>query len=106
MEKKFWDENTSNFFYCLKDEKAYLKGTRDNLLTDHDTTYWIYQVLRCNNEFRARTKKENCEPNNQDDCYDYHVNDDGTYVDPECASESAITEWLEDKVLITKMMNP
>ena len=80
-------------------------GVRDNLLYGRDTVFWIYQILRCNNEFRARTMRDECEPTDEDDCYDYDKNDDGSLVDEECAPEEEITEWLQDKVLYSKMMN-
>jgi len=57
-----------------------------------DTTYWIFQVLKCRNKFRARTlRPESCLPSENDDCYDYHTNEDGSFVDPKCADEDAIT---------------
>ena len=106
MEQQFWDYNTKRFFYCLKDERAYLKGTRDNLLVGKDTTYWVYQVLRCNNDFRRGTLRENCEITEDDDCFDDDLDAEGDPLDAKCASEPAITNWLADKVLYTKVMNP
>ena len=66
------------------------------MLIGKDTTYWVYQVLRCNNEFRKRVPRDdpNCILTAEDDCYDYSKNQDGTFIDPECAPEEEISEWL------------
>ena len=62
-------------------------------------------MLRCNNDFRKRTLKNNCTPDATNDCYEYHQNVDGSYVDAECAEDDQINHWLQDKVMFTKVMN-
>ena len=47
-----------------------------------------------------------CIPTLEDDCYDYHQDDQGNLIDPECAPEEEISEWLEDKTLFSKVMKP
>ena len=76
------------------------------MLVGKDTSYWIYQVIKCNNDFRRGNLKENCEITEDNDCFDDDLDNDGNPLDTKCASENDITNWLADKVMYTKVMNP
>jgi hypothetical protein len=65
-------------------------------------------VHRCDNEFRARTLKDpSCDPEQENsNCeWDYTRDKNGKFIDPECASPEAITDWLKGKTMLTKVMN-
>ena len=67
-------------------------------------------MLRCHDDFRARHKVDpNCKG---DDCEMEDDLKDPTCkgpncepVDPKCAKDAAINDWLEDKMLIAKYLN-
>ena len=70
----------------MMDKEAHLLGTRDNALIKKENVYWVYTVTRCQDEFRARHKKDpTCVDNEDTKCeYIYDVDEYGEYMDPEC----------------------
>ena len=77
--------------------EAYLMGTRDNRIEKKATTYWIFEVSRCDDSLRSRKKKDpNCDEENGDECEMVLEEDEnGVPLDPECHPDPVkITEWL------------
>ena len=72
-----------------------------------DTTYWIYEVVRCHNSFRSRELKDkSCLETENNKCeWIYHTREDGKYVDPECASEDQIDKWIKGKTILSRVMD-
>ena len=61
-------------------------GTRDNRLDKEATTYWIFEALRCHDDYREKDAN-------------------GNFIDEECADDKQIDDWLHNKSLLTRVMN-
>ena len=74
--------------YCFNNREAYMQGTRDDETLKRDHSYIIYEVWRCTDDNRVKEQLDS-------DCTD----DDCETVDPICASEEEIDEWIYSKRL-------
>ena len=90
------------------DKEAQLQGTRDNVMQKLNATFWIYEFLRCDNSYRARIKLDpTCVETDDNKCEHIdHRDENGELIDPECASEKEIDEWLFGKTLGGRLLNP
>lgn len=53
FEQEFYDyfiEKKGQKYYCLEDEAAYLQATRDTIISKKETSYIIFEVIKCNSE--------------------------------------------------------
>jgi hypothetical protein len=107
MEHEFWRINKGAKFYCLQDPDAFLLGTRDNIILHKETTFWVYEVLRCDNSLRARTLKDpTCVETETNKCeYNYDKDENGDFIDPPCADDKDIDKWLKNISITSKLMN-
>jgi hypothetical protein len=53
-------------------------GTRDDTYAHKDHTFWIYEILKCDDSLRKKDAN-------------------GGFIDPECADD--MNEWLQDKTV-------
>lgn len=61
--------------------------------------------MRCDDSFRARSLVDpSCTAG--DDCeYEYHRDENGEFIDPECAPEDEIDKWIYDKTIGSRVLN-
>ena len=71
----------------MEDNRVYVQGTKDNLVTKRDHSYIIVEVLKCEDQNRNKTI----------------VN--GLPIDPPCAIDREIEEWTKFKQVIINVFN-
>lgn len=72
-----------------------------------NTTWWVYEVNRCSNNLRARSLQDpTCVETETNQCeYNYDKDENGDYVDPECAEDKDIDEWIKDISVSSRLLN-
>ena len=82
-----------------------MQGTRESRLIKKETTYWIFEATRCHNDFRAgRYKDPECKLGNKCE-FICDTDENGECIDPACADDDKINDWLEDKSIFTRVLN-
>ena len=80
--------------YCVHNDEVYLWGTRDSAVIKFDHAYLVYEVWRCTDDNRnidlldPSCKGNHCET-----------------VDPPCATEQEIDDWIYSKKVFFKFIN-
>lgn len=90
-------------------DEAYIQGTRDNIMNHKDTTFWIYEFLRCDEKFRRKELVDpSCVEKDGNTCeYRYKLDKNGEILDPECESDpDEIDKWLHHKTVSSRLLNP
>jgi len=82
----------------------YLIGTRDSKTSKKNSSYVIYEVVKCQENIRAKVKEdESCVDTAEKECkmVDEMTCSGGTCrpVHPKCAEMSAINEWISNKTI-------
>ena len=72
--------------YCIDSSNAYLQGTSrsEKYRDEKDYAYIIYEVMKCQDISRNQTRIQGCQGS---DCE----------VDPPCADDADINNWLSRK---------
>lgn len=67
-ERNFFERNKEKFFYCPEQPREiFLEGVRGN----QESTYFVYEVLKCQDRFRARSEEkvdEACQDGSNREC--------------------------------------
>ena len=99
FEKQFFNNLVKdNFVYCVHDNNAFLKGTRNDQILEHNYAMFIYEIERCHENLRNKDKLNPL-------CKDEEGAETCDRVDPPCAKESQIDKWLSHKKAMYRVIN-